>query len=77
MANPFENGNVVIADEIRSQLNDKKSGDTFQMNMIGDDIIRFRANLFEVAKRDGFKVRTRVNETGFYVYIEKSPHDAV
>lgn len=77
MANPFENGNVIIADEIRLQLNNKKSGDTFQMNIIGDDIIRFRANLFEVAKRDGFKVRTKANETGFYVYILESPNDAV
>ena len=74
MANPFEQNKAILAEHIREYFKNKRKGDTFEMDTLGHDVIRFRANVFQVAKLEGFKIRTRSNDTGFYIYILESPN---
>lgn len=74
MGNPFEKEQPIVAKIIHNNLKDKKKGDTFEMEVIGD-VVRFRANLFFTAKRYGFKVRTKTNQGKFYVLVTEAPKD--
>jgi hypothetical protein len=68
--NPFlESGNEDSSyyDYIRNILKDKKYGDTFEVDLKGNDLVCARASISNVAKKLGYKYRTRSKDGHLFV----------